>query len=428
MSKTNRKILVVGGGGREHAIIKCLKRDNPDLAIYCAPGNGGIGELATLVPIKATEIEKLVAYAKEEQFDMVMVAPDDPLVLGLVDELEKAGIRAFGPRKNAAIVEGSKAFSKELMKKYNIPTAKYETFTDADSAIAYLKAENTYPAVIKADGLALGKGVIIAQNEEEAVTAINEMMVDQVFGASGTTVVIEEFLTGPEISVLAFTDGKTVVPMVSAQDHKRAYDNDEGLNTGGMGTFSPSRVYNKDLEEECMKNIFLPTINGLRAEGRPFKGVIYFGLMATKNGVKVIEYNARFGDPETQVVLPRLKTNLLAIFDAIIDEKLDQINIEWYDNACVCVIMASGGYPKKYQTGYEITGMQQAEEKENIFIYHAGTKKEDGKFLTAGGRVIGVTATGKNLDDAILEAYNAVAKISFTDAHYRKDIGIKKYN
>lgn len=424
----SKKILVVGGGGREHAIIKCLKRDNPDSAIYCAPGNGGIGQLATLVPIKATEIEKLVVYAKEEQFDLVMVAPDDPLVLGLVDELEKAGIRAFGPRKNAAIVEGSKAFSKELMKKYNIPTAKYETFTDADSAIAYLKAENTYPAVIKADGLALGKGVIIAQNEEEAVTAVNEMMVDQVFGASGSTVVIEEFLTGPEISVLAFTDGKTVVPMVSAQDHKRAYDNDEGLNTGGMGTFSPSRVYTKDLEEECMKNIFLPTIDGLRKEGRPFKGVIYFGLMATKNGVKVIEYNARFGDPETQVVLPRLKTNLLTIFDAVIDERLDQINIEWEDNACVCVIMASGGYPQKYQTGYEISGMDKAEEKENIYIYHAGTKAENGKFLTAGGRVIGVTATGSNLDDAIREAYDAVAKISFTDAHFRKDIGIKKYN
>lgn len=422
------KILVIGGGGREHAIIQCLKKGNPELDIYCAPGNGGISDLATLVPIKATEIEKIVAYAKEEQFDMVMVAPDDPLVLGLVDELEKVGIRAFGPRKNAAIVEGSKAFSKELMKKYHIPTAKYETFTDAQAAIDYLKKENTYPAVIKADGLALGKGVIIAQNEEEALAAVNEMMVDKVFGNSGNTVVIEEFLTGPEISVLAFTDGKTVVPMVSAQDHKRAYDNDEGLNTGGMGTFSPSRVYTKELAEECMENIFLPTIRGLQAEGRPFKGVLYFGLMSTKNGVKVIEYNARFGDPETQVVLPRLKTNLLSIFNAIIDEKLDEIKIEWEDNACVCVVMASGGYPQKYQTGYEINGLKEAMENENVVVYHAGTKKENDKFLTAGGRVIGVTATGNNLDDAIREAYDAVSKISFQDAHFRKDIGIKKYN
>ena len=422
----SKKILVIGGGGREHAIIKCLKRDNPDLDIYCAPGNGGISRLATLVPIKATEIEKLVSYAKENRFDMVVVAPDDPLVMGLVDELEAVGIRAFGPRKNAAIIEGSKAFSKELMKKYHIPTASYETFTEAEAAIRYIKEQNHYPTVIKADGLALGKGVIIAQNEEEAVAAVQEMMVDKVFGASGSTVVIEEFLTGPEISVLAFTDGKTVVPMVSAQDHKRAYDHDQGLNTGGMGTFSPSRVYTKEMEAECMKKIFLPTIRALQAEDRPFQGVIYFGLMATKNGVKVIEYNSRFGDPETQVVLPRLKTNLLTIFNAIIDKHLSEIQIEWEDNACVCVIMASGGYPKKYQTGYEINGMDLAEVKDNIFIYHAGTKLENGKFYTAGGRVIGVTATGSNLDDAIREAYDAVAKISFTNAHFRHDIGIKK--
>ena len=422
----SKKILVIGGGGREHAIIKCLKRDNPDLDIYCAPGNGGISRLATLVPIKATEIEKLVSYAKENRFDMVVVAPDDPLVMGLVDELEAVGIRAFGPRKNAAIIEGSKAFSKELMKKYHIPTASYETFTEAEAAIRYIKEQNHYPTVIKADGLALGKGVIIAQNEEEAVAAVQEMMVDKVFGASGSTVVIEEFLTGPEISVLAFTDGKTVVPMVSAQDHKRAYDHDQGLNTGGMGPFSPSRVYTKEMEAECMKKIFLPTIRALQAEDRPFQGVIYFGLMATKNGVKVIEYNSRFGDPETQVVLPRLKTNLLTIFNAIIDKHLSEIQIEWEDNACVCVIMASGGYPKKYQTGYEINGMDLAEVKDNIFIYHAGTKLENGKFYTAGGRVIGVTATGSNLDDAIREAYDAVAKISFTNAHFRHDIGIKK--
>jgi phosphoribosylamine--glycine ligase len=356
---------------------------------------------------------------------MVVVAPDDPLVLGLVDELEKVGVRAFGPRKNAAIIEGSKAFSKELMKKYQIPTAKYETFTSFDDAINYIKNENTYPTVIKADGLALGKGVIIAQNEDEAKTTLASMMVDKVFGNSGSTVVIEEFLTGPEISVLAFTDGKTVVPMVSAQDHKRAYDNDEGLNTGGMGTFSPSRVYTEEMAKECMQNIFIPTIEGLQKEGRTFKGVIYFGLMATKNGVKVIEYNARFGDPETQVVLPRLKSNLLHIFDAIIDERLDEIKIEWENNACVCVVMASGGYPQKYETDYEITGLKDIKGNNDIFVYHAGTKLENGKFLTAGGRVLGVTSIGYNLDDAISKAYKAVVKINFKDAHYRTDIGVK---
>ena len=417
-----KKILVIGGGGREHAIIKSLISTNNDLEITCAPGNGGISQIVKTVPIKATEIDKIVDYAKNESFDLVVVAPDDPLVLGLVDRLEAENIRAFGPRANAAIIEGSKAFSKELMKKYNIPTAKYETFSDADSAISYLKNENTYPIVIKADGLALGKGVIIAQNELEAVTAINEMMIDKVFGDSGSKVVIEEFLTGPEISILAFTDGETVVPMVSSQDHKRAYDNDEGPNTGGMGTFSPSRVYTDAMSKECMENIFIPTINGLKSEGRPFKGVIYFGLMSTKNGVKVIEYNARFGDPETQVVLPRLKTNLLDIMNACIDGTLDKINIEWEDNACVCVVMASGGYPKAYETGYEINGLF---ESENIFVYHAGTKMENGKILTSGGRVIGVTAKADNLDNAIKEAYRAVEKISFSDMHFRKDIGVK---
>ena len=421
-----KKILVIGGGGREHAIIDSLLCTNKDAEITCAPGNGGISKVAKIVDIKATEIDKIVEYAWYEKFDLVVVAPDDPLVLGLVDALEAHGIRAFGPRGNAAIVEGSKAFSKELMKKYNIPTAKYETFSEADSAISYLKKENTYPTVIKADGLALGKGVIIAENEAAAVTAINEMMVDKVFGDSGSKVVIEEFLTGPEISILAFSDGKTVVPMVSSQDHKRAYDNDEGLNTGGMGTFSPSRVYTEDLAKECMENIFVPTINGLKNEGRPFKGVIYFGLMSTVNGVKVIEYNARFGDPETQVVLPRLKTNLYDIMNACIDENLDKLTIEWEDNACVCVVMASGGYPKVYKTGYEINGIEKAEEAENICVYHAGTKVSEGRLLTSGGRVIGVTAKADNLDNAIKEAYSAVAKISFADAHFRKDIGIKK--
>ena len=420
-----KKILVIGGGGREHAIIKSLLSANKDIEITCAPGNGGISQVAKTVNIKATEIDRIVEYAKTEKFDLVVVAPDDPLVLGLVDRLEAENIRAFGPRENAAIVEGSKAFSKELMKKYNIPTAKYETFLDAGSAISYLKKENTYPTVIKADGLALGKGVIIAQNEAEALAAINEMMIDKIFGNSGSKVVIEEFLTGPEISILAFTDGNAVVPMVSSQDHKRAYDNDEGPNTGGMGTFSPSRVYTEALARECMENIFVPTIEGLKGEGRPFKGVLYFGLMSTENGVKVIEYNARFGDPETQVVLPRLKTNLLDIMNACIDGTLDKLNIEWEDNACVCVVMASGGYPKAYKTGYEINGIF---ESENIFVYHAGTKIEDGKMLTSGGRVIGVTAKADNLDNAIKEAYKAVEKISFTDAHFRKDIGIKSMN
>jgi phosphoribosylamine--glycine ligase len=343
----------------------------------------------------------------------------------MVDALEKEGLRAFGPRANAAIIEGSKVFSKELMKKYSIPTAAYEVFTDSKSALEYVK-KGSFPTVIKAEGLALGKGVIIAQNLEEAEKGIHDIMDDMVFGKSGSRIVIEEFLTGPEVSVLAFCDGKTVKPMVSAQDHKRAYDNDEGLNTGGMGTFSPSRLYSPEIAEECMKNIFLPTVAAMAKEGRPFKGVLYFGLMMTQNGVKVIEYNARFGDPETQVVLPRLKTDLVEIMEAVIDERLDEINIEWDDNAAVCVVMASGGYPVKYTSGYEINGIEDAEKADNIKVFHAGTKKSDGKFLTAGGRVIGVTAVSNDLDSAIADAYKAVEKISFKDAHFRKDIGIKK--
>ena len=345
------KILVVGGGGREHAIVWKIAQSPKVDKIYCAPGNGGIAELAECVDIAATDIENMVKFAKDNAIDLVMVAPDDPLVLGMVDAMEKEGIRAFGPRANAAIIEGSKAFSKELMKKYNIPTANYEVFTDSTSAIDYIKAQNTFPTVIKADGLALGKGVIIAKKLEEAEQAVHEMIDDGKFGKSGSRVVIEEFLTGPEVSVLAFTDGKTVKPMVSAQDHKRAYDNDEGLNTGGMGTFSPSRLYDDAKAEECMKNIFVPTIKAMSSEGRPFKGVLYFGLMMTANGVKVIEYNCRFGDPETQVVLPRLKTDLVEIMEAVIDERLDEINIEWEDNAAVCVVMASGGYPVSYKKG-----------------------------------------------------------------------------
>lgn len=421
------KILVVGGGGREHTIVWKIAQSPKVDKIYCAPGNGGIAELAECVNISATDIDGMVAFAKGKAIDLVMVAPDDPLVLGMVDAMEKAGIRAFGPRANAAIIEGSKVFSKELMKKYGIPTAGYEVFTKSDDAIAYIKAQNSYPAVIKAEGLALGKGVIIAQNEQEAVDGIHEIMDDKKFGASGDRVVIEEFLTGPEVSVLAFTDGKTVKPMVSAQDHKRAYDNDQGLNTGGMGTFSPSRLYDAAKAEECMNNIFLPTVKAMSAEGRPFKGVLYFGLMMTENGVKVIEYNCRFGDPETQVVLPRLRTDLVEIMDAIIDERLDEIEVEWDDNAAVCVVMASGGYPVSYEKGYEITGIDAANAMDNVIVFHAGTKLTDGKFTNAGGRVLGVTAVDDNLDKAIARAYEAVSKITWKDEFHRTDIGIKKY-
>ncbi|MBQ8300773.1 MAG: phosphoribosylamine--glycine ligase [Clostridia bacterium] len=417
------KILVVGGGGREHAIVWKIAQSPKVDKIYCAPGNGGIAEIAECVNIGATDIDAMVKFAKDEAIDLVMVAPDDPLVLGMVDAMEKAGIRTFGPRANAAIIEGSKAFSKELMKKYNIPTAGYEVFTDSASAIEYIK-KGTFPTVIKADGLALGKGVIIAQNLEEAETAVHEMIDDGKFGKSGSRVVIEEFLTGPEVSVLAFTDGKTVKPMVSAQDHKRAYDNDEGLNTGGMGTFSPSRLYDDAKAAECMENIFIPTINAMSSEGRPFKGVIYFGLMMTPNGVKVIEYNARFGDPETQVVLPRLKTDLVEIMEAVIDERLDEIEIEWEDNAAVCVVMASGGYPVEYKKGYEISGLDNVGD---LTVFHAGTALKDGKIVTNGGRVLGVTAVGSDLDEAIKNAYAGVAKISWTDEFHRSDIGIKKY-
>ena len=418
------KILVVGGGGREHTIVWKVAQSPKVDKIYCAPGNGGISKLAECVDISATDIDGMVAFAKEKEIDLVMVAPDDPLVLGMVDAMEAAGIRAFGPRANAAIIEGSKAFSKELMKKYNIPTAGYEVFTDSASAIEYIK-KGTFPTVIKADGLALGKGVIIAQNLEEAEQAVHEMIDDGKFGKSGSRVVVEEFLTGPEVSVLAFTDGKTVKPMVSAQDHKRAYDNDEGLNTGGMGTFSPSRLYDDAKAEECMENIFLPTIKAMCAEGRQFKGVLYFGLMMTADGVKVIEYNCRFGDPETQVVLPRLETDLVDIMEAVIDEKLDETEIKWADNAAVCVIMASGGYPVSYEKGHVISGIEDAEAMENITVFHAGTKLADGKFTNAGGRVLGVTAVDDNLDKAIKRAYEGVAKISWKDEFHRNDIGVK---
>ncbi len=418
-------ILVVGGGGREHAVIKALSQSSKIGKIYCAPGNGGISKYAECFPVKATDIDGMVELAEKLKPDYVFVTPDDPLVMGMVDKLNEKGFRTFGPRANAAILEGSKVFSKSLMKKYGIPTAGYETFTDAEKAIAYIKAQNSYPAVIKCDGLALGKGVIIAQNEQEAIDAVNSMLIGGKFGKSGSEIVIEEFMTGPEVTVLAFTDGKTVKPMVSSMDHKRAYDDDKGLNTGGMGTIAPNPLYTKEKADECMEKIFKPTIAAMQKEGRPFKGCLYFGLMLTPNGAKVVEYNCRFGDPEAQVVLPLLKTDLVDIIEAIYEEKLDKLDIEWYNGACACVIMASGGYPEKYPTGLEIKGLdekgQLADEK--AFVYHAGTKLDGEKFLTAGGRVLGVTATADDLQKALDKAYDAVSEISFENAHFRRDIG-----
>ncbi|EMS69492.1 phosphoribosylamine--glycine ligase [Ruminiclostridium cellobioparum] len=418
------KVLVVGGGGREHAIIWKLSQSPKISELFCAPGNGGISKLASCVPIKATDIEGIVNFSRANKMDLVVVAPDDPLVAGMVDALEAAGIRAFGPVRAAAIIEGSKSFSKDLMKKYNIPTAGYAVFESSAGALKYLDICSA-PVVVKADGLALGKGVIIAQTIAEAKTAVNSIMNDRVFGEAGNKVVIEEFIEGPEVSILAFTDGKTVVPMVSSQDHKRVFDHDQGPNTGGMGTFSPSLIYDGKLTEQCMKEIFIPTIEAMNMEGRKFKGILYFGLMITKDGPKVIEYNARFGDPETQVVLPRLKTDLLDIFNAIIDEELAGIKIEWSDNAAVCVIAASGGYPGKYPAGLEISGLEAAEADENLTIFHAGTSCTDGKFYTAGGRVLGVTAVEENMEKAISKAYAGIEKISFEGMHYRKDIGKK---
>lgn len=418
------KVFVVGGGGREHAIIWKIAQSPLVDKIYCAPGNGGIAALAECVPIGAMDIEGVIKFSKEKGIDMVVVAPDDPLAAGMVNALEEAGIRAFGSTKEAAIIESSKSFSKNLMKKYGIPTARYEVFENSENAIEYLKRQN-YPIVVKADGLALGKGVIIAENFDQAQEAVNRIMCNKVFGDAGNKVVIEEFLEGQEVSILAFTDGKSVVPMVSSQDHKRAYDNDEGPNTGGMGTFSPSRIYTPELADYCMDKIFKPTVEAMNAENRKFKGVLYFGLIITEDGPKVLEYNARFGDPETQVVLPRLQSDLVEIFNAVIDEKLDSIDIKWSDSASVCVILASGGYPVKYQKGYEIKGIEDAEKDDSIIVFHAGTKYEDGKYYTAGGRVLGVTAVQSTLNDAIKKAYEGVGRISFKDMHYRKDIGIK---
>ena len=413
-------ILVVGGGGREHAIIKKLKENKDVSVIYALPGNGGIAHDATCVPISATDIDGIVEFASGHNIDYAVVAPDDPLVMGCVDELEKLGIPCFGPRANAAIIEGSKVFSKNLMKKYNIPTASYETFDDMDKALKYLETA-PIPTVIKADGLALGKGVIIAQTRDEAKNAVVSMMRDKQFGASGDHIVIEEFLTGPEVSVLSFTDGKTVVPMISSMDHKRAGDNDTGLNTGGMGTVAPNPYYTDAIAKECMEKIFIPTINAMNAEGRTFKGCLYFGLMLTDNGPKVIEYNCRFGDPETQVVLPLLKSDLLTIMQSVTNGTLSDTKVEFSNGNAACVVMASAGYPVSYEKGYEITIPEDL--LPNVYV--AGAKLQDGKLLTSGGRVLGVTATSDTLKNAIDNSYKMVERISFDNAFYRHDIGAK---
>ena len=416
------KVLVVGGGGREHALVRKIKESKKVDEIFCTPGNGGISYDAKCFDVSATDIEGVVNLAKEIKADLVVVAPDDPLVAGMVDALNEAGFKTFGPRANAAIIEGSKVFSKELMQKYNIPTAEYKVFDNAEEAIEYIKERNEFPTVIKADGLALGKGVIIPENLEDAIAGVKEIMEDKIFGASGNNIVVEEFLTGPEVSVLAFTDGKCVKPMVSSMDHKRALDGDKGLNTGGMGTVSPNPYYTQEVAKECMDKIFIPTINAMNNEGRTFKGCLYFGLMITPKGPKVIEYNCRFGDPETQVVLPRLKTDIVDIFEAIDNETLSDLDVEWSDDACACVIMASGGYPKSYPKGIEITGLSNGQ-LDGVTVYHAGTKLQDNKLVTSGGRVLGVTALGDTLENALKKSYDAVEKIHFEGAHYRRDIG-----
>ena len=412
------KVLVVGSGGREHAICYCLNKSDKVTELYCAPGNGGIASIATCVDIKATEIDKLVDFAVTGKFDLVFVAPEDPLALGLVDKLEANGIRAFGPSAKAAIIESSKAYSKNLMKKYNIPTARYELFDDEAKAVEYLDTQEA-PIVIKCDGLALGKGVIIAQTIDEAKQAVHDMMADKKFGDAGNTVVIEECMVGPELTVLAFADGNTAVPMISSRDHKRALDNDEGLNTGGMGAVTPGADLSPEDNERILSEIIRPTIAALKAEGRPFKGVIYFGLMLTKEGPKVVEYNCRFGDPETQAILPRLETDFVDIINACIDGNIADIDIKWKDVCSCVVVMASGGYPGSYNKGYEITGIDTC----GKLVFQAGTKLEDGKTVTSGGRVLCVYDEGKTLDEAIDGAYEGVSKISFKDMHYRHDIG-----
>lgn len=416
------KVLIVGGGGREHAIAYCVAKSSKVEKMYCAPGNAGIAELAECVPIGAMEFDKLVTFAKEKEIDLAIVGMDDPLVGGLIDEFEKAGIRAFGPRKNAAILEGSKAFSKDLMKKYDIPTAAYENFDNADEALAYLETAK-FPIVLKADGLALGKGVLICNTLEEAKAGVKEIMLDKKFGASGNTMVVEEFMTGREVSVLSFVDGKTIKTMTSAQDHKRAKDGDQGLNTGGMGTFSPSPFYTKEVDEFCRKYVYQKTVDAMAAEGREFKGIIFFGLMLTEDGPKVLEYNARFGDPEAQVVLPRMKNDLIDVIEACIDGTLDQVDLQFEDNAAVCVVLASDGYPVAYEKGLPITGLDEFKKHEGCYCFHAGTKFDGDQIVTNGGRVFGVTAKGATLKEARANAYKATEWVKFDNKYMRHDIG-----
>ncbi len=415
-------ILIVGGGGREHAIAQAVKKSPKCTKLYCAPGNAGIGEIAELVDIKVMEFDRLVKFAKNHDIDLAIVGPDDPLVGGLVDAFNEAGIRAFGPEKKAAILEGSKAFSKDLMKKYGIPTAGYEVFTDAASALSYLE-EAKFPIVLKADGLALGKGVLICNTKDEARNGVKTIMLDKKFGTAGNKMVIEEFMTGREVSVLTFCDGKTLKVMSSAQDHKRAGDGDTGLNTGGMGTFSPSPFYTKKINDYCKKNIFQPTVDAMKAEGRDFKGVIFFGLMLTEDGPKVLEYNARFGDPEAQVVLPRMKNDIVDVMEACIDGTLGKIKLEFEDNAAVCVVLASDGYPVKYTKGHVITGLEKFNDKDGYYCFHAGTKKTSKGVVTSGGRVLGITAKGDDLHKARSNAYEATSWVDFENKYMRRDIG-----
>lgn len=416
------KVLIVGSGGREHAIAYSVSKSPKVEKIYCAPGNAGISELAECVPIGAMEFDKLAQFAAEQKIDLTIVGMDDPLVGGIVDVFEEKGLRVFGPAKNAAILEGSKAFSKDLMKKYHIPTAAYENFDNAKDALSYLETAK-FPIVLKADGLALGKGVLICNDLEEAKAGVQEIMLDKKFGSAGNTMVIEEFMTGREVSVLSYVDGKTIKTMTSAQDHKRAMDGDKGLNTGGMGTFSPSPFYTKEIDEYCQKHIYQPTVDAMRAEGRPFKGIIFFGLMLTEDGPKVLEYNARFGDPEAQVVLPRMKNDIIEVMEACIDGKLDEIDLQFEDNAAVCVVLASEGYPVKYDKGLPIRGLENFKGKEGYYVFHAGTKFDGDTIVTNGGRVLGVTAKGENLKAARANAYEAVKWIDFDNKYYRHDIG-----
>ncbi len=417
------KVLIVGSGGREHALAWKIAQSPKVEKIYCAPGNAGIAEYAQCVDIRAMEFDRLASFAREQGVDLTVVGMDDPLVGGIVDVFEAQGLRVFGPRKNAAILEGSKAFSKDLMKKYNIPTAAYENFDDPAAAVEYLETKAEFPIVLKADGLALGKGVLICNTLEEAKAGVKSIMEDKQFGSAGNRMVIEEFMTGREVSVLSFVDGKTIKPMTSAQDHKRAGDGDTGLNTGGMGTFSPSPFYTKEVEEFCQKYIFQPTVDAMAKEGRPFKGIIFFGLMLTEKGPRVLEYNARFGDPEAQVVLPRMRNDIVEVFEACIDGTLDQIDLDFEDNAAVCVVLASDGYPVKYEKGFEIRGLENFRGRDGYYVFHAGSAFKDGKIVTGGGRVLGVTAKGENLKAARANAYQAVDWISFENKYYRKDIG-----